>query len=195
MRSLTLTPSQAAESPISRLQEDILWKVFLENTGIYNDNRLTTTRHTSQVCRRWRIIMLNAASIWGRCIDLKTLHKSTHDWFQEVLFRSGNALLWITGPINTNKTLPPDFFFTFVNEKWDRIQRLNISDHPHSLFDFSDHSVPTQYWSTLFKKPAPFLEEFVFYYTGKTRVPPLPDDVEDDDDHDIVDNGVEAVES
>jgi len=113
---------------------------------------------------------LMSSSIWGRCIDLNDLRKTTYDWFREVLSRAGNALLWIMGPISTylydGRHDPPDFLLVFINENWNRIQRLNISDNARSADGLGEGGNRAEYWNTLFKKPAPILEEFVFYYTA-----------------------------
>jgi len=167
MQSRTITFGEGRVSPIAKLHEDILWKIFLENTETYNDKRLTTARRSSQVCQQWRVIMLKSSSIWGRCIDLNDLRQTTYDWFREVMTRAGKALLWIMGPISTYSHPPPNFLSIFINENWDRIQRLNVSDNMHDR----DR---TQYWTTLFKKPAPILEEFVFHDSRKGWILPSP---------------------
>jgi len=114
---------------------------------------------------------LMSSSIWGRCIDLNDLRKTTYDWFREVLSRAGNALLWIMGPIRTYSYYgtpdPPDFLLVFINENWNHIQRFNISDSVRSADAPGEYGDRAEYWSTLFKKPAPILKEFVFHYTAR----------------------------
>lgn len=170
----------AMDCPIARLNNDILWKIFLENTETYNDNRLTTARHSSQVSRQWREIMLQSSSIWGRVIDLDDLYNSgravdqgpppvtSHNWLREVVSRTGNALLWIIGDMCyiLDHALNRDFLLTFIEENWDRIQRLDISDRWSARqFIDGENVVRRQYWHDLFKKSAPFLQEFVFVHS------------------------------
>jgi len=159
-----------APAPIARLYEDILLKIFLENTAkTYSWKRLTTARHTSQVCQRWRTMMIHSPSIWGKLIDLDDLGYSTDDWFREVISRAGQALLWIAGPIKTwNQRTAPDSILTFVSQNWENVQRFDVSDfhrYPPSEEDKND-SDRRQYWTTLLARRAPNLEEFVFHFAA-----------------------------
>ncbi|KAF4613107.1 hypothetical protein D9613_010877 [Agrocybe pediades] len=155
-------------SPISVLHEDVLLQIFLANTAMsHTESRLATARLTSHVCRHWRAVMLRSPTIWGRLIDLEGLMDNTHDWMREVISRSGSALLWINGPIICgrikDKTPTPEFILTLIGENWPRIQRLNISAVFQDVGN-EDDVVYAQYWTTLLKRPAPRLEEFVFDY-------------------------------
>ncbi|KAF4617236.1 hypothetical protein D9613_006201 [Agrocybe pediades] len=167
--------SQASEEhlqpPIARLHDEILWLIMLENTKVHHANRLTTARYTSQVCRRWRQLMLDSPSIWGRLIDLNRFPTKTFYWMQVVMSRSGDAPLWITGSRNTTLRIPrlfnppdfPDFVFTFIRDNWGRIEKLNVCRH-HPRHD-NEGRYGKQFWVDLFSKPAPLLEEFHFEYT------------------------------
>ncbi|KDR84473.1 hypothetical protein GALMADRAFT_237349 [Galerina marginata CBS 339.88] len=55
-----------------------------------NNDALKDTRRTSQVCHRWRQILLEYPLVWGRLIDLNALCKVTvkEEWGNEVLRRS-----------------------------------------------------------------------------------------------------------
>jgi len=109
-----LIPESAKDPLISTLHEDLLWKIFLFNADLNDDisfdaalgrgqdpvfttNGLTVTRHTSQVCRFWRSLILGSTSIWGRVIDLNVLKASSQIWRDEVLKRTGEAPLDIKG--------------------------------------------------------------------------------------------------
>ncbi|KAF4613362.1 hypothetical protein D9613_010842 [Agrocybe pediades] len=133
---------QASEGTcrISALYEDLLRRIFLENTfplDIYrliNVSRfntqpikqirpLTTARHCSQVSRHWRSIFLSTPSIWARLIDLDGFRQTTDEWMKQVMARSGNALLWVYGRLVSDMH---DLFFSFLEETWRRVQMLVI---------------------------------------------------------------------
>ena len=139
--------SVGSEQSIGRLHQDILWKIFTENTN--EDEPLTTARRSSQVCRQWRTIVLQSASIWGRSIDLDDLHQKTDDWRQEVISRTGQSLLWIFG------SLSPDtlhFFVPFIAQNWKRVRMLGIDD-----FDINPEEDRQRIWAFL-EQPAPNLQ-------------------------------------
>ncbi len=53
-------------SPIQRLDFDVLWHIFDLNADIFDDDRaLITTLATSYVCHNWRSLVLNSTSIWA----------------------------------------------------------------------------------------------------------------------------------
>ncbi|KAF9567166.1 hypothetical protein CPC08DRAFT_703413 [Agrocybe pediades] len=165
-------------TPISRLYEDILWKIFLENTESFdNSNRLATARFSSHVCQQWRRLLLDAPSIWGRLLDLNELRTAKPAWVEEIMRRAGTARLWIRGPINRLTEHNSGLLLTFISENWTRIERLRISDSWLSRRvereDYYDSR--EQYWHDLFRQPAPVLEEFVFRYLLEDRSHRGPD--------------------
>ncbi|KAF4617623.1 hypothetical protein D9613_006211 [Agrocybe pediades] len=158
-------------SPISRLHEEIMWMIFLKNTNIHDDLRLTTALCSSQVCQKWRQLMLNSPSIWGRLIDLLDLRYTTSAWVEEIVSRSQNAPLWITGPLRAYQQSPvdPHIFLPLIRKNWERIEILEVSDYWDSGQDHAG------YWRRLFSRPAPLLKELTFWYTchsGPTRASP-----------------------
>ncbi|KAF8888722.1 hypothetical protein CPB84DRAFT_1849539 [Gymnopilus junonius] len=97
-------PTKAAPTApsISRLNQNILWEIFLWNTNIFDELRdlstygaLTTTRRTSQVCQTWRAPLLDAPSIWGRLTNFEELNQSNERWKMEVICISMFCPLWI----------------------------------------------------------------------------------------------------
>ncbi|KAF9560884.1 hypothetical protein CPC08DRAFT_817989 [Agrocybe pediades] len=167
--------------PISRLHEEILWIIWLENTEAHHDHRLSTARYSSQVCRKWRNLMLTSSSIWGRLLDLNIWNP----WMEEVMSRSGKAPLWIvTGAIcKWPWDYLSDFLLNFISDSWARIERLHIYDdlrpYPHGPTTEYSRNAREQCWLDLFSRPAPLLEEFKFHYLTKDDDPdawhaPLP---------------------
>ncbi|KAF9555492.1 hypothetical protein CPC08DRAFT_711963 [Agrocybe pediades] len=98
---------------MTALHEDLLFKIFLEDTyagphfPFTKDRPLTTARHCSQVCRQWRSIFL--------LIDLNGLKETTDQWRNEIFARTGDAVLWVYGFVNRDKN-------------WRRVQILVIRD-------------------------------------------------------------------
>ncbi|KAF4617377.1 hypothetical protein D9613_006216 [Agrocybe pediades] len=179
------TPEERHLSPITRLHDELLWMIMLENTELYNEGRLTTARYASQVCRKWRQLMLDSPSIWGRLIDTLELQVTSSSWVQEVLIRFRNAALWIIGPMHAFEPSPmkpgisksayrrlmkPDIFLTLVSAEWARIEILDVSDFWDSGENLTvDGHEQAQYWRRLFNQPAPLLKEFTFRYTTQSR--------------------------
>ena len=148
-------------TPIHNINEDVLLYIFAVNADMFADTKaLYTTRITSQVCREWRDMMLNAPSLWARLIDMDAVHQSsTPRWWNELMKRSGTALLWIRVHDFLGEPTPTDpskftksVFADILHENWDRIEKLVmnliISDAPE---------LPS--WET-FSRPAPVLETF-----------------------------------
>ncbi|KDR68581.1 hypothetical protein GALMADRAFT_256849 [Galerina marginata CBS 339.88] len=154
---------------IHKLHTDILWSIFTFNTGppltstssrnIENCLRpLTVTRQSSQVCRSWRQILLQSSSLWGRLIDLNQLGQKNRLWADEVVRRSGFALLWIYGDMHPQGSMEAneDFFFSVL----DRIERIQILEV--EVQDGVDHN--DQGWDILLR-PAPCLQFFKLSYS------------------------------
>ncbi|KAF9556087.1 hypothetical protein CPC08DRAFT_752711 [Agrocybe pediades] len=160
------------DSPISILHEDMLWKIFLENTGFLSDSYfgykgpLITARHCSQVCRRWRCLFLSSPSIWGRLIDFEDLRQKTDDWRNEVVARSGEALLWVYGSIQSSEQL--HFLLIFLKKEWKRVQILDIEE---SIYPGT--SVTWHEWAFL-KAPAPKLSRIRISMPYDTRKRIMP---------------------
>ncbi|KAF4617235.1 hypothetical protein D9613_006200 [Agrocybe pediades] len=155
-------------SPITLLDDDMLWLILLKNTEVNNDKRLTTARYGSQVCRRWRQLMLGSPFIWGRLLDINSFPTKTSNWIQEVMSRSGEAPLWITGSRDIFARLErrspdfPGFVLTFFKDNWARVEKLDISDDLRTRSEGRDRK---RYWRYLFSRPAPLLKEFSFRYS------------------------------
>ncbi|KDR84477.1 hypothetical protein GALMADRAFT_237353 [Galerina marginata CBS 339.88] len=140
---------------IHTLPDELLWLISSINGNMFSNNdALTDTRYTSQVCHRWRQILLERPSVWGRLIDLDVLCKATvkEEWGNEVLRRSQGALLWIRGSVvRGSQDQAWIFFELLLNNHWTRIQKV-VVDVPPIDDRFLD-------WQT-FLQPAPNLETF-----------------------------------
>ncbi|KAF4610789.1 hypothetical protein D9613_006611 [Agrocybe pediades] len=145
------------KSPISMLNEDVLWKIFMLNTEFdrYSDHwssssPLIIARRCSQACRQWRSMLLSSPLIWGRLIDLRALRQKKDDWRKEVEARSEGALLWVYGCISPE--LLPDFLFPFLHKNWGRVQILYLWHQKYHQYD-------DKLWAFL-NEPAPYLQKF-----------------------------------
>ncbi|KAF4612754.1 hypothetical protein D9613_011856 [Agrocybe pediades] len=151
-----------ASCGMQHLPNELIYHIFLKNTerdARYHHlhNRLDTARHSSQVCQLWRSLLLASPAIWGRLLDVGYFYGATDAWRQEVLFRSGDALLWVTGRIIPS-SLP--FLQSIVEEKWDKVQLVDLEGYVQ---------VPKETWSFM-SKESPSLEWFsVRYYAAHGR--------------------------
>ena len=167
-----LIPGSAKDPLISTLHEDLLWKIFLFNADLndeiafdsapsrgqdpaFTTNGLTVTRHTSQVCRFWRSLILGSTSIWGRVIDLNILKVSSQIWRDDVLKRTGEAPLDIKGELLGMSPTMAALFSTLVQYHWARIRSLNISI-------IGVQWIKKETWGFL-KQPAPNMRVFSIY--------------------------------
>ncbi|KDR84487.1 hypothetical protein GALMADRAFT_237365 [Galerina marginata CBS 339.88] len=150
-----LENTDPVETGIQTLPDELLGLTFSMNGDMFSDNgALRDTRYTSQVCHRWRQILLERPSVWGKLIDLNVFCKATvkEEWGNEVLRRSQGALLWIRGSVIIGDLHWSQVFFQHLLHKhWTRIQKLVVDLPP----------VDQRYltWQT-FLQPAPSLETF-----------------------------------
>ncbi|KDR68134.1 hypothetical protein GALMADRAFT_146618 [Galerina marginata CBS 339.88] len=151
------TISSHRQPPILNIYPEILWNILsILTEGFWTDNALKSIRLCSQLCQFWRQCILDSPSIWGKLINFNEFCHSKDQWMEEVMRRSGSTLLWIKGPIHgetadRTKALET-FFFSILNNHWDRIQRIHIGLW---RFDAQDH-----YNWTAVLRPAPHLQIF-----------------------------------
>ncbi|KDR69387.1 hypothetical protein GALMADRAFT_160420 [Galerina marginata CBS 339.88] len=160
-------PDPNSNVPIFRLDSDILWRIFALNadlegfttsTGRDNNSHklhpLNVTRYSSQVCYRWRKLIIGFSSIWAGLIDLDLLNAQAHEnWMNEVMRRTGQSLLSVIG----YKELGPHpgakkLFISLLTDHWWRVRKFKVAVLP-SKFDSS-------LWDSLWTTPSPHLEEF-----------------------------------
>jgi hypothetical protein len=144
-----ITPPPYLDSPIYKLDGDLLWKIFTLNTTLDTYHKdpaaesaseticpspLTNTRHCSQVCGFWRHIIINSPSIWASSIDLNALAQEKDDWRNEVLRRTQDALLTVKGRFEASSqaivTEYPGlrtFFTNLIYDHWTRIQIIDVA--------------------------------------------------------------------
>ena len=130
-----LDPSIGVTSPINKLPNDVLFFIFSINADMtdespqcWDDKKLPyralhVTRHTSQVSKYWRTLVLESPTIWARIIDLELFRPSLESWREEVLRRCGKCLLSVKGlssferdsstSVFTDKDTFIEFFFSF----------------------------------------------------------------------------------
>ncbi|KDR84486.1 hypothetical protein GALMADRAFT_715001 [Galerina marginata CBS 339.88] len=151
------------ELGIHNLPNELFLLIFAMNADMFSDiNALKDTHRTALVSKKWRQILLDSPSIWGKHIDLNVLCKDTtvkEEWTSEILRRSTGALLWIRGAVSGRQTRM--FFEPLIKNNWTQIQKLVVDVAP------IDESSPT--WQTILQ-PAPNLETFevrFYHYNPK----------------------------
>ncbi|KAF9474918.1 hypothetical protein BDN70DRAFT_898572 [Pholiota conissans] len=154
-------------SPISKLDNYLLWLIFSINsvwsedrvrTAVYKHpkNALTTTRRSSQVCSFWRAILLASPKIWGNCIDVGMPGWQSTEWRDEVIRRTGKALLSVynTGDhriaLNTSQRT---FVLYLIQNHWRRIRVFHVVLRSAEVFN-------DPIARNAFASPAPNLEVF-----------------------------------
>lgn len=148
------------QSPILRINADILWRIFTLNT--VEDYRtglcpLMIAHSTSQVCSGWRNMILSSPSIWGKIFYLPSLNQTSNAWRNEVLRRSGNALLSITSE-GLGLEDPSTAFFFFLLEN--HLQRMA---HVHIMADMDDNISSDPRWKFL-RNDAPNLRDITLMF-------------------------------
>lgn len=154
---------------VSRLSQDILWYIFSLNTfddgdlldsshSIDTENYFLTARHTSQVCAKWRSIIVSSSYIWANIINLDHLNQKSHYWRNEILRRTGNCSLSIIATLRKGD-LSSDFFISLIDLHWDRIRRLLLSVDS----EYRNARDPT--WNIL-QRPAPNMQLFSAHFPG-----------------------------
>ncbi|KAF9535992.1 hypothetical protein CPC08DRAFT_771803 [Agrocybe pediades] len=128
-------------SAISRLDNDVLFHIFMLNTWcdddfVYNydsstcthdDDAMITARYTSQVCRRWRYLVCNSPTIWANTLHLKHLDQAKDEWRKEVLRHLGNTtFLSIKGKIEEISAPCRKFLFVVLRFGWHRVERMRV---------------------------------------------------------------------
>ncbi len=167
MSELSTTPAATSSMSIHSLDHDVLIYIFTLNADMFADKRaLHTTRITSQVCCKWRVLLLGASFLWARLIDLDILtNPCAHVWRNELICRSGATPLWIKLECNwiprykirdpTSITVEAEsimhFICRIIRDNWYRIQKLVLKGKCWNVF------IPP---STLCS-PAPYLQSLV----------------------------------
>ncbi len=168
-----MMPSVTDNSPIQRLDLDILWCIIKMNADMFNDSiALNTTLATSLVCKEWYSFMINTTSIWAHLIDRAHLIDLDHRlWYsdmgsREMIRRSGTALLWVK--LHRSDITGPEFrhFILFPSKNWTRIQRLEISTPAELHVEYS-----------ILRNPAPNLESFSIVFDPNPHYSHEPDSI------------------
>ena len=107
---MTLDAEVPDQAPIHDLPDELLAIIFLINTSkpltVKRRNKyrtydpLSTTLATTQVCRRWRTVVLNYPVIWSRIIDYE---RHPLQWIETLLARSGSSLIDVGGDLEPVK--------------------------------------------------------------------------------------------
>ncbi|KAF9552422.1 hypothetical protein CPC08DRAFT_714643 [Agrocybe pediades] len=146
-----------------QLNDDLL--LFIFNTIAINravdiKNRQDGIRHASQVCRRWRDLILSASYIWGRLIWVHNSQRLA--WMQEVLERAKSTSLFSV-TVDLSQLEPWDeedqrvgsFAVHVLAETWERLEEVNIEIYVPKDCMYADEAWNKIYDQT--QNPAPNL--------------------------------------
>ena len=122
---------ESSNGGVGRLGHDLLWTIFMKNAqlDVFSHNRLKIARYSSQVCRQWRITLLQSSSIWGRLMNLDELRRTSEQWKEAIASRTGDASIWIHGSIGVEMR---PYFTSFLDAKWHQVQILDVSDYDYN---------------------------------------------------------------
>ncbi|KDR84539.1 hypothetical protein GALMADRAFT_151397 [Galerina marginata CBS 339.88] len=151
--------------PIVNLDNDTLWYIFSLNANMELHFKqpedmvpaLLTLRYASQVCSNWRELAIGSPSLWSRVLDVNLLSQEGADWRNEVIRRTGTALLHVRAS-NGISSWPLAFYSLewLLKAQWSRIRSLVLA-----LEDLNYYT-NKKIWIRLFERPAPSLEIFKF---------------------------------
>ncbi|KAF4618853.1 hypothetical protein D9613_009675 [Agrocybe pediades] len=122
---------------------------------------IDTLRSVSQVCTSWRRIVLEAASIWGRLIDVEYLIGQPRHRREEIMARTKDSPLHVCGFLNIKDDAARDFLHTIVSNELQRIAVLILNIR---LMDSIDLTLFDPFW----QQPAPNLVAFQIIYPYAT---------------------------
>ncbi|KAF9556892.1 hypothetical protein CPC08DRAFT_710891 [Agrocybe pediades] len=153
-----------------RLNTDILYSIFNLNASDYHcdaKERLGITIRTSQVCKAWRGLLLESATIWAKLVYIGPSARGISlKRASEVLRRSKAAPLWLEGNFTSTKDLGQedlfDFFIKILQKEWGRMQNITLISNPHTCFVL--HDILSAYSNPL-HRPAPTLRSFNIHCT------------------------------
>ncbi|PPQ93598.1 hypothetical protein CVT25_005479 [Psilocybe cyanescens] len=166
--------NEPSRAPIFKLNADLLYLIFRMNTdidegcdlgesqveGMGVHRAMTTARYCSQVCHLWRQTVLSSSSIWARAIDLQELDQEADHWREEVIRRTGNAYLHITGTARGYHRTSRDFFHHLIVNHWSRVRIIDVDVyHPHVF--------KPETWNFL-TLPSPFLQSLKLRFHPRT---------------------------
>ncbi|KAF9555300.1 hypothetical protein CPC08DRAFT_712162 [Agrocybe pediades] len=139
---------------------DVLWRILQllsDPEEPDEETRFKAVHNIAQVCRTWRTFTLDCASIWARMVNLNVLSKSSEQWREEFMRRTGNAPLSIYGTLATWtsdwESRPHHVFFLSLIAQLHRIRIFRVVIQAGTSF-------LTNAWEILWTSPAPILEEF-----------------------------------
>ncbi|KDR81091.1 hypothetical protein GALMADRAFT_241699 [Galerina marginata CBS 339.88] len=144
---------------ILNLDNDVLWYIFSINAKMDEISELLTPAlltlwYTSQVCSRWRQVAITSPEMWARVLNLNLFIQTTTNWADEVIRRTGTALMHVSASFNRyqrQSQLKEGFLVEFLNAHWSRIRSLDVKCHEAGLRG-------EETWKHLFERQAPSLE-------------------------------------
>ncbi|KDR81107.1 hypothetical protein GALMADRAFT_136160 [Galerina marginata CBS 339.88] len=145
---------------ILNLDDDVLWYIFSINADMEHDTEgripaLFTLRYTSQVCSRWRELTIGSPSLWARILNVNLLSQTGTDWKEEVIRRTGTALLHVKALSKLYQprwSLRRDSLKGLLKPHWSRIRRLDLEFYSLPFL------VCEEPWQRLFERQASSLE-------------------------------------
>ncbi|KAF4609489.1 hypothetical protein D9613_012341 [Agrocybe pediades] len=165
-----------------RLNTDILYSIFNLNASDYHcdtKERLGITIRTSQVCKAWRGLLLESATIWAKLVYIGPSARGISlKRASEALTRSKTAPLWLEGNFTSTKDIGQedlfDFFIKILRKDWERMQNITLVSAPHMCFVL--HDILSAYSNPL-HRTAPTLRSFNINCTCWCQRQPEPLDM------------------
>ncbi|PPQ80677.1 hypothetical protein CVT25_001812 [Psilocybe cyanescens] len=167
-RDNVLQDSSDILSPIMKLNQDVLWRIFSVNANMDNDEEfrvyagdklkyrniraLFITWHSSQVCQLWRHFILETSSLWAQLIDLDGLSSVDGLMKDEIMRRTGSCALSISGRVFGRTSSEQNFFVAILRRDWTRIRSFKVTIA-------QSKSIPGIIWNIL-SEPTNTLEYF-----------------------------------
>ncbi|KAF4614800.1 hypothetical protein D9613_002522 [Agrocybe pediades] len=164
------------------LNDDLLLLIF--NTISTDRNvdigrRQATIRYASQVCQRWRDLILPASYVWGRLVWVN--RNQDFHWMKEVFERAKTASLLSVrlhgqrGSWQEEKDRPfNSLAITVLQNVWHRLEDVHIS-YRTDLYSRSGREFHDYLWEQI-RNPAPSLRSIVIHDLNPFMTNPLPVD-------------------
>lgn len=135
---------------MSAIPQDIFSEIILSSLDV---DALDTLKNLSQVSQAWRTLALSPV-LWAKALDFKELRPKKDVWRSEVLRRTGNSTLRVSGSWIPS-VIQEFFLHEFLVPNMHRIKTL----HAH-IGLMTNKIARDPAWSIIFDQPAPVLATF-----------------------------------
>ncbi|KAF4616790.1 hypothetical protein D9613_008255 [Agrocybe pediades] len=172
------------------LNNDILllvFKIIATERNVDIGRRQAAIRYASQVCQRWRDLILPASYIWGRLVWVNRTQQLP--WMQEVFERAKTASLFsvtLDGqrePVDEEEEVDRIFnslAIAVLKTVWDRLEEAYISYRSQIYESEIGPEFHNNLWEQI-RNPAPSLRSIIIFDSDVCMVDPFPEDAFKDD--------------